>query len=116
MRDAIIQSILPQGKYRTNKKANEALSAAIIITSEENLNVHGLRRCRDAARKMEDALFSVGGAERISATLRYFKDQPSNIRGSIGPGNAHNKKVGARCVQDAFHRKGAIECPCCAWS
>ena len=58
----------------TNKEANEALSTAIKITSEENPNVYVLQRSRDAARKMEDILFSVGCAKRTVATLQYFKD------------------------------------------
>ena len=74
MRDAIIQSSLLQEKQRTHKNANEALSAAIKITSEENLNMHGLWQCNNAARIMKDILFSVGDAKRVVAALRCFND------------------------------------------
>ena len=77
MREAVIHSSLLRGKYRTKDKANEALSAAITKCSEGSVNEYGLRGCRDAARNMEDVLFGVGGAERLVATLRYFKDRPA---------------------------------------
>ena len=77
MREAAIQSRLLRGKYRTKEKANEALSAAITKCSEGSVNEYGLRGCRDAAQKMEDVLFGVGGAERLVATLQYFKDRPA---------------------------------------
>ena len=35
-----------------------------------------LRSCRNAAREMEELLFSVGGAERIVCILRIFRDRP----------------------------------------
>ncbi len=57
------------------KKANEVLLAAIKETSEGQLNANHTRRCQDAARKMEDILFSAGGAERVVKTLQYFKDR-----------------------------------------
>ncbi len=35
-----------------------------------------MQSCQDATLRMEDVLFSTGGAHRIVAMLRYFKDQP----------------------------------------
>lgn len=56
-------------------KANEEMLAAIKESSERDLTSKRHRSCEDAARKMEDVLFSVGGAERVVKTLQYFKDR-----------------------------------------
>ena len=56
-------------------KANQELVAAIEESGEGDLNLKRYRNCEDAARKMEDILFSVGGAERVVKTLQYFKDR-----------------------------------------
>jgi len=42
-------------------------------TNEGVLNRQTMQSCRYAAHKMEDLLFSVGGAERIVVTLQYFR-------------------------------------------
>ena len=51
-------------------KANEEMLAAIKESSERDLTSKRHRSCEDAARKMEDVLFSVGGAERVVKTLQ----------------------------------------------
>ena len=56
-------------------KANEEMLAAIKESSERDLTSKRHRSCEDAAGKMEDVLFSVGGAERVVKTLQYFKDR-----------------------------------------
>ena len=56
-------------------KANQEMMAAIKESGEGDLNLKRYRCCEDAARKMEDILFSVGDVERVVKTLQYFKDR-----------------------------------------
>ena len=58
-----------------SKKANAEIEAAVSETSIGASNKHSMSSCREASSKMEDLLFSVGGVERIVATLRYFRGQ-----------------------------------------
>ena len=58
---------------------------------------NGMRSYREASQKMEDLLFSVGGAERIVKTLRYFKDRKvvqevNRVRDTIDADKADKKK------------------------
>ena len=77
MREALIRSSLLRSKYHTAEKADERIRRAVRVATEGDLNNNSLRRCREAAQKMDEILFSVGGAERLVATLRYFKEQPA---------------------------------------
>ena len=61
-------------------KANEEMLAAIKESSERDLTSKRHRSCEDAARKMEDILFSVGDTKRVVNTLQYFKRQGSHGR------------------------------------
>ena len=56
-------------------KANEEVLAAIKESYEGELNANKNRSCHDAARRMEEILFSAGSAVRIVKTLQYFKDR-----------------------------------------
>jgi hypothetical protein len=76
-RGGLLQASKLRNKYRYNKRANAQVSNAILAAREGSLPPRAMRSCRDAARKMEDILFSAGGAERVVATLRYFKDRPA---------------------------------------
>lgn len=75
LRAALIQASALRRRSHNERKADQAIAAALESTSEGNLNAVMMKRSREAAKKMEDILFSVGGAERIIATLRYFKDK-----------------------------------------
>ena len=75
LRAALIQASTLRRRSHNERKADQAIAAALESTSEGNLNAVMMKRSREAANKMEDILFSVGGAERIIATLRYFKDK-----------------------------------------
>ena len=77
MKQGLVQASHLRNKSYTTKKATEEIAKALKNACEGELKSHNLRTCKNAARKMEDILFSVGGAERIMATLRYFKDRPA---------------------------------------
>ena len=92
LRTRLLQSRLLRGDQRISKATAEVL-AAIKETSEGPMNDNLNRSCQDAVRKMEDILFSVGGAERIVATLRYFKDRSAmhkvaRVRDTVADDNA----------------------------
>jgi len=74
LRKRLLQSRLLQENWRISK-ANEEILAAIREATKGQLNVNQNRSCHDAARKMEDILFSASGAERVVRTLQYFKDR-----------------------------------------
>ena len=73
----LIKSNVLRGKYRYTNKANAEIQAAISETREDDLNKYTMRSCREAARKMEEVLFSVGGAKRLVTTMRYFRERPT---------------------------------------
>ena len=73
VRDRLIKSHYYRVKQNSSNKATAEIQALIANTTEGVLNEHVMRSCREASHKMEDLLFSVGGAERIVATLRYFR-------------------------------------------
>ena len=74
-RGSLIESSRLRRGRNANKKADTQLEAAIEKASEGALPNSALRQCREAAKKMEDLLFSTGGAERVVATLNIFKDR-----------------------------------------
>ncbi len=74
VRQSMNKSSKLRGKYHAIKKANAEIIAAIDESTESDFSVSATRHCREAAQKMEDLLFSVGGAERIVTTLRFFKE------------------------------------------
>ena len=63
-------------RQRYSARAKAEINALITITDEDDLNKNAMRSCREAARKMEKILFSVGGAKRLVTTLRYFREGP----------------------------------------
>ena len=70
--------LLDSRSHRLNRrlsKANEEMLPAIKESSERDFTSKHHRSCEDAAQKMEDVLFSVGGAERVVKNLQYFKDR-----------------------------------------
>ena len=73
VQEHLFKSHYYRAKQNASDKATEEIEAAISSTSEGKLNEHIMKRCREASRKMEDLLFSVGGVERIVTTLRYFR-------------------------------------------
>ena len=77
VRKALHRSSVLRGKYRYTTQANEVIAAVLKDSSDGKPNERALRSCRYAARQMEDILFSAGGAERLVATFRYFKDRPA---------------------------------------
>ena len=77
LQEALICSSALCSRYHTHAKADARIQEAVKAAVEGDLNTNSLRRCREAAQKMEEILFTVGGAERLIATLRYFKDQPA---------------------------------------
>jgi len=76
MRKRLLHSRLLRGNRRITK-ANEEIQAAIKEACEGELNANKNRSCHNAARRMEEILFTVGGAERVVKTLQYFKDRPA---------------------------------------
>ena len=72
----LIKSNELRGKYRYTRRANDEIKAAIAEIEEDDLNKYAMRSCREAARKMEEILFTAGGAKRIVTTLRYFRERP----------------------------------------
>ena len=74
LRERLLQSRLLRQNRRITK-ASEAIRAAIDEAGEGTLTATNRRSCNDAARKMDDILFSAGGAERVVKTLQYFKDR-----------------------------------------
>ena len=72
MRERLIKAHYYCDKQNSSNKATAEIQVVIAETSEGVLNEHVMRSCREASWKMEDLLFSVGGTERIVATLRYF--------------------------------------------
>lgn len=62
---------------KANKKADVQLQAAIDESMEGAIPDSALQQCRVATKKMEDLLFSSGGAERVIATLNLFKERPA---------------------------------------
>ena len=106
-------------------KANEEMLAAIQESSERDLTSKRHRSCEDSARKMEDILFSVGGAERFVKTLQYFKDGAAveeliRVRSAIEASGASENYLSKEEILSAivmasvkdylgmFTRKGAI--------
>ena len=75
VRKRLLKSHHLRNRKRSSMAANEEMSAAVAQSSEIEWNTHTMRSCREASQKMEDLLFSVGGAERIVKTLRYFRDR-----------------------------------------
>ena len=73
MQKHLIKSHYYRVKQKTLNEATEEIEAAISSTNEGVLNEHVMISCREASSKMEDLLFSVGGAERIVTKLRYFR-------------------------------------------
>ena len=69
MQKHLIKSHYYRVKQKTLNEATEEIEAAISSTNEGVLNEHVMRSCREASSKMEDLLFSVGGAERIVTAL-----------------------------------------------
>ena len=70
----LLRARLLRGNRRITK-ANEEVLAAIKESYEGELNANTNRSCHDAARRMEEILFSAGGAVRVVKTLLYFKDR-----------------------------------------
>ena len=68
-RKRLIKSHSLWGKYHSSNRAQAEIQAAIVETIEGDLSKHVMRSCREAAKEMEDILFSVGGADRIIATI-----------------------------------------------
>ena len=83
----MIRSSHLRGKYHSVKKATKEIEKAISDTANTELNMHSLRKCRDAASRMEDILFSTGGAERIVTTLRFFREKKAV--GEVGETEIH---------------------------
>lgn len=77
VRDRLIKSHYYRNKQHSLDKATAEMEEFIGSSSRGELNKHVMRSCREASQKMEDLLFSVGGAERIVATLQYFRDRQS---------------------------------------
>ena len=77
MKQGLVRASFLRTQLRTNKRATEEIAKVLEEACEGELKKHNMRSCKVAARKMEEILFSVGGAERIMATLRYFKDRPA---------------------------------------
>ncbi len=79
VKEGLLKSNSLRREHRLTKKANEAILSVISESSEGDAikKKSVILSCRKAARKIEDVLFSVGGAERIVSTLRYFKDRPA---------------------------------------
>ena len=71
----LIKSNSLWGKYHYANRANAEIEAAISDTSEGDLNIYAMSQYRETAQKMEELLFSVGGAETITTTL--FRDRPT---------------------------------------
>ena len=63
-------------KFKYNNKADEEVLAAIAATNEGMLNKYAIKKCQNAARKMEKVLFSSGGAKRLVTMLHYFCNSP----------------------------------------
>ena len=76
VKQRLIKSNDLRRQYNYTTRANAKVKAVIAETEEGNLNEYTMRSCRDAARKMEDLLFSVGGTTRLVATLQYFRERP----------------------------------------
>ena len=51
------------------------VQAAINETEDVNLNRNAMRSCGEAARKVEELIFSVGGARRLVTTFSYFRER-----------------------------------------
>ena len=65
-----------------NKKENATQADKTLLEADPNYaNVEHSRAikkaCADAAKRMEDLLFTTGGAGRLLSTLKYFRDRPA---------------------------------------
>ena len=77
VKQRLVKSQQYHKQQHTSDRANTEIKSMVSETTDGVLNKYALRSCREAARKMEDLLFTVGGAERIVATLQYFKYRQS---------------------------------------
>ena len=69
MKECLIKSHRFRSRNHSADVATAEIEGVVKETNEGVLNRYTMRSCRDAACKMEDLLFSVGGAERIVTTL-----------------------------------------------
>ena len=75
MREPLQHANKLRSHEESKKKVNKEIVAAVMDACEGELSARHQKSCQVAACKMEEILFSVGGPERIVATLRYFKDR-----------------------------------------
>ena len=75
VRERLLKSYHLRFRKRSTKAVNAKITAVMDQSSKSTFNNHTMRSCRVASQKMEDLLFSVGGAERIVVTLRCFRDR-----------------------------------------
>ena len=87
-RKVLLSSSLLQGKYRYTKKAKEEIMVNINETGEGDQNLHVLRSCRDAARKMEDVLFFCGWGRKNSLHSTLLQGQTGSTRVGSSTGHA----------------------------
>ena len=65
-----------------NKKENATQADKTLLEADPNYAIVEHSRaikkaCADAAKRMEDLLFTTGGADRLLSTLKYFRDRPA---------------------------------------
>ena len=77
LRKKILISSELRTRYLRRKQADEALLELVpdTVVSEHTKAVK--EACRRAAQRMEDLLFTTGGADRLLLTLKYFCDRPA---------------------------------------
>ena len=77
LREKLIISSRKRIQYRSTKQANEFLSGLSVDTDEGQHTSMVMDACQRAARRMEDLLFTNGGAERLLLTLKFFHNRPA---------------------------------------
>ena len=73
--------ILIASTLRNNKEHATQADKTLLEADPNYANVEHSRAikkaCADAAKRMEDLLFTTCGADRLLSTLKYFRDRPT---------------------------------------